>query len=138
MAYANSDKAEFIAHSFRNQCTLNHDVVNPRMVVIVNSKVEEFLHTNNENTLHPTNHPEVVTYIENLKKNKALGFDCISTNILIYLPLNYTFFLTFLINIMINLHMYSDCCKKALIVPIQKPRQDRHAPSSFRPIYLLS
>lgn len=51
-ACSNSDKAEIYARSLRSQITLNPDVVNPRMVDIVASKIEEFLHTDHVNTLN--------------------------------------------------------------------------------------
>lgn len=45
MAYSNIAKAEFIDESRRSQFTINHDVVNPRIPDVVNTKVEQFLNT---------------------------------------------------------------------------------------------
>lgn len=59
----------------------------------------------------------------------------------LYSPFNesiFKFFLTFLINCMLILSMFPDCCKKALIVPTPKPGLDRHALSSFSPISFIS
>lgn len=137
-AYANSDKAELIADCLRNHFTLNRDFVNSRVVDIVNSKVEEFIHTNQKNTLILATHSEVVYYIENLKKNKSSCLNCISSNMLMYFPLNFRFFLTILINIMLKLRMFPDIWKKALVVPVLKPGQDRHAPFRFRLTSFLS
>lgn len=53
MAYSNTDKAKIIANSFGSQFTLNHNVVIPRMVNIVNTQVEHSLKTEHNNTLNP-------------------------------------------------------------------------------------
>lgn len=81
--------------SLRNQFTLNQDVFKPRMVDVVNTEVEHFLNTTHNYTLNPALPSEVISYIGNLIKNKSPGLDRISTNLLLHLPLNYTFFLSF-------------------------------------------
>lgn len=99
---------------------------------IVDFRFEKFLNTTHNNTLNSAIPSEFVTYIGNLKKYKSPALDCISTNTLIHLPLNCIFLLTFLINAVLNLRMFPDCWKKALIVPIPIDH------SSFRPISRLS
>lgn len=59
-----------------------------------------------------------VSYTGNLKKDKSPALDCTSTNMLMYLPLSFMFFLTFLTNTMLNLRALHDCWKRALVVPI--------------------
>lgn len=71
MPYSNSDKAGLVADSFTSQFSLNRDVVNTRMLDIVNSEVEQFLSTPHDNTLNPATSSEVISDIGNLRKNKS-------------------------------------------------------------------
>lgn len=144
LAYSNFDKAELIAHSLISQLTLNQDVVNPRTVDTVRPKVEDFLHTDHGNTLNPATSSKVrLLLILRISKRKtplsSIAY-CISTNILMYLLLNFVFFLIIPIKTMINLREFLDCWKKALIVSF--PNWDRKAipliAPALSPFFLVS
>lgn len=68
MILSNTDKADLIAESFRSQFTLKHDIVNPRMLDIVDTVVEQYINTNHNNTLNLFIQFEVISYIGSLKR----------------------------------------------------------------------
>ena len=138
MAFTNTQKAEAIAESLRNQFTPN-PVLDHAFSTMVEDSVQNALNENTENTLNPATPTEVQNYIKGLKKNKAPGEDQISTNMLIYLPQNFILYLVLLINTLLQLNIFPDCWKRAVIVPIPKGGgADIHAPASYHPISLLS
>lgn len=73
--------------------------------------------------------------------NKSHGLDCIFNNMLLHIETNYMYFLTILINCMLNFRMFLVCCKKWLNIcfdPKTEKGQTRRALSSFRPTSHLS
>ena len=108
MAFTNTQKAEAIAESLRNQFTPN-PVLDHAFSTMVEDSVQNALNGNTENTLNPATPTEVRNYIKGLKKNKAPGEDQISTNMLIYLPQNFILYLVLLINTLLQLNIFPDC-----------------------------
>ena len=138
MAFTNTQKAEAISESLRNQFTPN-PVLDHAFSTMVEDSVQNAFNENTDNTLNLATPTEVQNYINGLKKNKAPGEDQISTNMLINLPQNFIRYVVLRINNLLQLNIFPDCWRRALIVPISKGGgMDIHAPASYRPISLLS
>ena len=138
MAFTNTQKAEAIADSLRSQFTPN-PVLDHAFAAMVEDSGQNALNENTENTLTPAIPSEVQKYISGLEKNKAPGEDQISTNMLIHHPQDFIFYIVILINNLLQLNIFSDYWKRAVIVRSPKGGgADIHAPASYRQISLLS
>lgn len=138
IAVNNREKCELIADSLSQQFAPNHDVIDIPTFGEVIPRVQNFLMQSPSDALIPASPDELLEYTSKLKKNKAPGFDNISTNMLIYLPANHLVYLTFLINCLLKLKYFPACWKEAIVVPIHKPGSVATNPVNYRPISLLS
>ena len=82
MTFTNTQKAETIAESLRNQLTSN-PVLDHAFTTMIEDSVQNALNKNTDNTLNPATPMVEQNYINGLKKNKVLGKDQISTDMLI-------------------------------------------------------
>ena len=105
------------------------------MRLLLEDSEQNALNENTKNTLNPATSTAVQNYICGLKKNNAPGKDQISTNILIHLPQNFIFYIAALINNLLQINIFPDCWKKAVIEQLPKcGGADIHAPAGYRPI----
>lgn len=81
---------------------------------------------------------EVADLIKKAKKKKAPGPDTIDIETLQAVPVNITTNITKIINSCLRLNYFPDDWKKANVIMIHKPGQQRSHPSSYRPISLLN
>jgi Reverse transcriptase (RNA-dependent DNA polymerase) len=113
----------------------------------MNSQLEETVHEGcgvlrsyetNTNPSTLTSPREIKNIIKKLKNGKAPGFDGIPNILLKNLPRKALVYLTYIFNSCIKLSYFPSIWRHALVVPIPKPGKDHSAPSSYRPISLLS
>ena len=136
-AYSDTDKAEILASTFLK----SHQIDNQPSIYSeeVNSSLNKIFHTNpvfeRYNFVFPE---EIYCLISNLKTKKSAGLDSISSSMIKNLPSEAIFFPCRLFNSCLNIGYFSNSWKVGKIIAILKPSKDKHMPSSYRPISLLS
>ena len=87
--------------------------------------------------MQPTDPAEVFSSIMSLNSNKSCGVDCIPTKIVKLSAYIISEPLAVLVNKAFSLGIFLDSLKIAEVVPIYKSG-DKHNPSNYRPISLLT
>ncbi|KFM73286.1 putative RNA-directed DNA polymerase from transposon X-element, partial [Stegodyphus mimosarum] len=92
-------------------------------------------HTNHTISVMPS---EVCAYVKKLKNNKSPGLDTICNRMIKKFPVKIIFYLTKIVNVILQWQHFPEIWKTAKITPILKTRKPASYPDSYRPISLLS
>lgn len=132
-------KSELLATTFEEIHDIGHvDSDSDRAII---STVSEFLTLTpdrSEINKYLTNPTEINNIIRTLRPNKAPGLDDIDNKMIKNLTKKSIVQLTYIINSMIRLNHWPNKWKTALIIPIGKNGKEKHRPTNYRPISLLS
>ena len=137
-AYADEDKALFIAKSFESSHLLTTSLISSEEQIVeesiqaINESQVDFLEEDSVSLI------DIQLMVKRLKSKKANGFDNISNRVIKNLPNSVLFFLTEIFNTCLKLGYFPLVWKVGKVVAIPKPGKDTNIPSNYRPITLLS
>jgi Reverse transcriptase (RNA-dependent DNA polymerase)/Endonuclease-reverse transcriptase len=134
--FSTEDKAEAIADSIENQCSVNLQRANLQFI----NKITHIVNRNLKSTSDESiiiEESELELLLRALKNRKSPGIDQIPNFALKILPsIAKSFFLN-IINASFSLNYFPNLWKQASVVVLKKPGTDPTLPSSYRPISLL-
>ena len=106
----------------------------------IENSVNRFIRncTENEEELELTTLNEVTQIVSQLKNTKAPGFDEIQSTLIKHLPPIGFIIMTLIFNSCLTLSYFPKIWKLAKVISIRKPGKPPSAPTSYRPISLLS
>ena len=147
----NKDKLNIIAQQFEQVHHQNMDLGNTFTENLINRVVADIpLRTHyqpfnncnsalacNDNTRQFFTEADIINLINQRNNKKTAGFDNLPNFLLKKAPKNFFKIITILFNHCINNSYFPQLWKKAIIIPILKPKKPPDNPSSYRPISLL-
>ncbi|KAM0734035.1 putative RNA-directed DNA polymerase from transposon X-element [Formica fusca] len=140
-AFSDDDKAEMIATQYEkvHSIDLNNNNEQQKAVIkivedLIRNKVEN-IEDYKQEIISPK---EINNIIKKLPSLKAPGKDGIQNIVLKNISRKALVQLMYITNAIIKLGYFPQEWKKAIVIPILKPRKDPTKPSSYRPISLLS
>lgn len=138
LAFTDLEKAECLADSLSEQCTLSARQADDEHVAHVEQVVADKLSQEPTQKVDEVSADEIIFQIRRLKDKKAPGYDRIRTRFLKSLPENIIAILVILFNAALDKSVFPSVWKHAEVFSLRKPGKDRGLPSSYRPISLLS
>lgn len=131
------DKAELLAQHFSRVFQMHSDL--PQLSVLPQDLHEEILNSEYQLSGSLCSSPrEVAKVIDHLHISAAPGHDDLPVRLIRALSRKAVIFLAGLFNVMFRMGYYPITWKHSIIVPILKTSSPATAPSSYRPIALLS
>lgn len=135
----NSEKANIIGETFRDNHRNPLEQLQPGHTLNVNRTVQDFIQQDGlECDIELAEEEEIREIITKLKNPKAPGFDRINNMLIKKLPARGIEYLRTIVNACLSLHYFPETWKHAKVISLLKPGKPANAPSSYRPISLLS
>lgn len=130
-------RAEIFVDSLRDQCSpFPSSPDHAPFHAEVTESVRNFTPTDGD--FSPASPAEIAKIIGSLRNNKAPGSDSITNGVLQSLPRKQVVTLCNVVNAMMRLNYFPPAWKEATVICLPKAGKPLSAPSSFRPISLLS
>ncbi|KFM63587.1 putative RNA-directed DNA polymerase from transposon BS, partial [Stegodyphus mimosarum] len=134
--YTETEKAECLADQLESQFRINNiqDSNTERLITNFHHTYMTSPHTNHTISVMPS---EVYAYVKKLKNSKSPGLDTINNRMIKRFPVKIMFYLTKILNVILQWQHFPEIWKTAKITPILKAKRPASSPDSYRPISLL-
>lgn len=136
IGYTAEDKAEILADSIENQCTLN-DTEDDDVVLDQVDGTDQYIRNLVPMPIRNCTYSEITTIINQLKIRKAPSIDKISNAAVKRMPRKCIVKLVNILNACLRNNYFPKNWKQALIITIPKPGKNHEWPKNHRPISLL-